>query len=341
MSFCPKHILVTGAAGFIGCNFVRMMLSRYSDIRIISLDKLTYAGSLENLSDVIHDERHTFIHGDIGDRALIAATLRHYHIDTVVNFAAESHVDNSIAYAEVFFQTNVMGTVALLDESKKYWLDEQGWGHSQCRFHHVSTDEVFGSLEKDEPAFTEYSSYAPNSPYAASKASSDHAVRCYHQTYGLPVTLSNCSNNFGPFQHTEKLIPVIVTACLSQQPIPIYGNGGNIRDWLYVGDHCHAIALILNKGEAGQTYNIGGNNELSNLAIARKVCHVVDKLQPHSQPCERLITFVSDRPGHDWRYAIDGQKAKDQLHFFVRAPFDQRLLETIQFYCESKCTTVT
>lgn len=313
MSFQPKNILVTGAAGFIGCNFVRMMLNTYSDINIISFDKLTYAGSLENLHDVMDNSRHVFVKGDICDRQLVAKVLREHAIDTIVHFAAESHVDNSIEGPEVFFQTNLMGTLSLIDEARKFWQDEMGWGDSQCRFHHISTDEVYGTLGKDDPAFTEETTYAPNSPYSASKASSNHIVRSYFHTYKLPVTMSNCSNNYGPYQHEEKLIPVIIKACINQKPIPIYGDGSNIRDWLYVEDHCRAIDDIIRNGGLGETYNIGGDNELSNIGLAKKICELMDELRPENKPYEKLITFVEDRKGHDWRYAVNSAKLGQEL----------------------------
>jgi dTDP-glucose 4,6-dehydratase len=329
MTFHPKNILITGAAGFIGCNFVRMMLSQYDDVNTISFDKLTYAGSLDNLSDVMNHERHFFIKGDIGDRQLIAQTLCVYGIDTIVHFAAESHVDNSIANSEVFFQTNVMGTLALIDEARKYWQSELGWGESQCRFHHVSTDEVYGSLSSDSPASTEGSPYAPNSPYSASKAGSDHIVRAFWNTYQLPVTQSNCSNNFGPYQHPEKLIPVVIEACLNQRPIPIYGDGKNIRDWLYVEDHCKAIDSIIRLGKVGDTYNVGGNNELSNLSLVKIICQLMDELRPIDYPHESLITFVEDRKGHDWRYAVDISKLETELGYSAQREVYAALRDTV------------
>ena len=311
--FQPKNILVTGAAGFIGCNYVRMMLDKYSDINIMSFDKLTYAGSLDNLHDVIDNPRHTFLKGDICDKSLIAKVLKEYEVDTIVHFAAESHVDNSIVGPEVFFQTNVMGTLLLIDEARKFWQREKGWNETQCRFHHVSTDEVYGTLCKDDPAFTEETAYAPNSPYSASKAGSDHLVRSYFHTYKMPITMSNCSNNYGPYQHQEKLIPVIIKACMEAKPIPIYGDGSNIRDWLYVEDHCRAIDKIIRNGNVGETYNVGGDNELSNLELTKKICEQMDKLKPENKPHVELISFVEDRKGHDWRYAVNSTKLKEKL----------------------------
>lgn len=332
MSFEPKNILVTGAAGFIGCNFVRMMLNKYNNIKIISYDKLTYAGSLDNLHDVIDNPRHVFIKGDICDRQLVAKVLREHAIDTIVHFAAESHVDNSIAGPEVFFQTNVMGTLSLIDEVRKYWQDEMGWGDAQCRFHHVSTDEVYGTLGKDDPAFTEETPYAPNSPYSASKAGSDHIVRSYFHTYKMPVTISNCSNNYGLYQHWEKLIPVTIEACIEQKAIPIYGDGSNIRDWLYVDDHSQAIDLIIRNGRVGQSYNVGGDNEVSNLDLVKEICQFMDKFNPQNKRHEKLITFVEDRKGHDWRYAIDSCKIQKDLNWSAKNKLIEGLKKTICFY---------
>ena len=338
--FQSKNILVTGAAGFIGCNYVRMMLDKYSDINIISFDKLTYAGSLDNLHDVIDNPRHTFIKGDICDRELIANILREREIDTIVHFAAESHVDNSIAGPEVFFQTNVMGTLTLIDEARKYWQDNMGWDETQCRFHHVSTDEVYGTLGKDDPAFTEETPYAPNSPYSASKAGSDHVVRSFFHTYTLPITTSNCSNNYGPYQHQEKLIPVIIKSCIDQKPIPIYGDGSNIRDWLYVDDHCSAIDDIIRIGRVGETYNIGGNNEQSNLQLVKIICQLMDEARPDHKPHEKLLAFVEDRKGHDWRYAINSLKIKKDLGWEPALCFKDLYKKTIAFYLREYCETL-
>jgi dTDP-glucose 4,6-dehydratase len=334
ISFQPKNILVTGSAGFVGCNFVQMMLNKYSDIEIISYDKLTYAGNLDNLADVMDNPQHTFIQGDICDRALVAKTLRGHEIDTIVHLAAESHVDNSIAGPEVFFQTNVIGTLSLVDEARKYWQEEMEWGESQCRFHHVSTDEVYGALGKDDPAFTEETPYAPNSPYSASKAGSDHVVRSYFHTYKLPITMSNCSNNYGPYQHQEKLIPVIIKSCLEQKHIPIYGDGSNIRDWLYVNDHCRAIDEIIRNGNVGEAYNVGGDNELSNLELTKKICEQLDKLKPENKSHEKLITFVEDRKGHDWRYAINNEKCCTYLGWKPNIDFQTNLINTILYFTE-------
>ncbi|CAM3026940.1 dTDP-glucose 4,6-dehydratase [Legionella worsleiensis] len=332
MNYHAKHLLVTGAAGFIGSNFVRFMLAKHPGIQIVSLDKLTYAGNLENLSPVAQEKNHKFVHGDITDKALVADLLREHHIDTVVHFAAESHVDNSIHNPLVFLETNIIGTFTLLEAARNYWLDENKWDKTQCRFHHVSTDEVYGSLDEHDPAFTEQHMYQPNSPYSASKAGSDHIVRAYFHTYGLPVTTSNCSNNYGPNQHKEKLIPKVIHSCLNQQPITVYGTGQNIRDWLYVEDHCEAIDVILQKGMIGEVYNIGGKNELDNLTLIRTICHLMDDMKPMSDSYESLIVYVEDRKGHDKRYAIDNTKIQTHLGWTPQGDFMQKLISTIQFY---------
>ncbi|MBK2243564.1 dTDP-glucose 4,6-dehydratase [Francisella tularensis] len=332
MNYKPKNILVTGAAGFIGSNYVRIMLSRYSDIKIISYDKLTYAGSLDNLKDLNNEHNHIFIKGDICDEVLVYQTLKEYKIDTIVHFAAESHVDNSIANPKVFLETNVIGTFTLLDCAKRYWLDELGLEETSCRFHHISTDEVYGTLAKDEPAFTEIKAYEPNSPYSASKAGSDHIARAYHHTYKLPVTISNCSNNYGPYQHREKLIPVVINSCINYKPIPVYGDGSNIRDWLYVEDHCDAIQTIVEKGVVGEVYNIGGINEVDNLTLVKTICKLMDEYKPENAPHSNLITFVEDRKGHDWRYAIDNSKIQNELGWKPSQDFDKMFRQTIEFY---------
>ena len=332
MSYQPKVILVTGAAGFIGSNFVRMMLSRFNDIKIISFDKLTYAGNLDNLKDLDNEHNHVFIKGDICDEAKVLKVLKEHNIDTIMHFAAESHVDNSIATPKVFIETNVLGTYNLLQQAKTYWLDEKGWDQSKCRFYHISTDEVYGSLEKDDPAFTETKYYEPNSPYSASKAGSDHIVRAFCHTYKLPVVTSNCSNNYGPYQHSEKFIPVIIKSCIEQKSIPIYGDGLNIRDWLYVEDHCDAIWLVLTKGRLGEVYNIGGNNELDNITLVRSICKIMDELKPDGAPHEKLISFVTDRKGHDRRYAIDTSKIENELGWEISGDFGSKLKRVVEFY---------
>jgi len=358
--FSPRNVLITGGAGFIGCNFVRYMLASDPNVKIVNLDMLTYAGSLENLTDLPdkvngdqvncgtreyplgearegtlgHESRHHFVQGDICDRELIDQLLREYEIDTVVHFAAESHVDNSIAGPEVFVKTNVLGTFTLLEAARHYWLQERGWGSAACRFHHISTDEVYGTLEKSDPAFSESTPYAPNSPYSASKAGSDHLVRAYFHTYGLPVTTTNCSNNYGPYQHSEKLIPTIIRNCLNQTPIPVYGNGSNIRDWLYVEDHCSGIDAVIRRGEPGETYNIGGINEWANIDIVRCICGLMDERDQDHAPHETLISFVKDRPGHDWRYAIDATKMMQALNWAPAETFETGIRKTVQWYLD-------
>ncbi|ASQ46433.1 dTDP-glucose 4,6-dehydratase [Legionella clemsonensis] len=332
MSYQCRNLLVTGAAGFIGSNFVHMMSERYSRLRIISLDKLTYAGNKANLDKVREFDSHLFIEGDIGDKELVTSLLNQYEIDTIVHFAAESHVDNSIKNPLVFLQTNVLGTFTLLEAARHYWLDKKHWDNHSCRFHHISTDEVYGSLDHDEPAFTEMNRYQPNSPYSASKASSDHLVRAYFHTYQLPVTTSNCSNNYGPYQHKEKLIPTVIDCCINQRPIPVYGDGLNARDWLFVKDHCDAIDLILRKGHVGEVYNIGGNNELDNLTLIKHICQIMDQFLPQKAPHEKLISFVQDRKGHDKRYAINNEKIYKELGWSPTGNFTEHLVETIKFY---------
>jgi dTDP-glucose 4,6-dehydratase len=328
----PRCILVTGGAGFIGCNYVRYMLKTDARVKIVNLDKLTYAGSLDNLRDLPDESRHTFVEGDICDRTLIDKLLREHEIDTVVHFAAESHVDNSITGPEIFVKTNVLGSFTLLEACRHYWLEEKGMDDSQCRFHHISTDEVYGTLEKSEAAFTETTSYAPNSPYSASKAGSDHLVRAYFHTYKLPVTTTNCSNNYGPYQHDEKYIPTVIRSCQEGKAIPVYGDGSNIRDWLYVEDHCSGIDAVIRKGELGETYNIGGINEWANIDICRLICSLMDGYHPESAPHEQLISFVEDRPGHDWRYAIDCRKINQKLGWVPIETFDSGITKTFDWY---------
>jgi dTDP-glucose 4,6-dehydratase len=332
MTYQPRNLLVTGGAGFIGCNFVRYYLQAHPEVRLINLDSLTYAGSLANLQDLPNPDQHLFVQGDIGDRPLIDQLLHDHRIDTIVHFAAESHVDRSITGPAAFVQTNVNGTFTLLEAARQYWLEEQHFSSEHCRFHHISTDEVYGTLSPTDPAFSETTPYAPNSPYSASKAASDHFVRAYHHTYGLPVTVSNCSNNYGPFQHSEKLIPTIIRACLEQKPIPVYGDGSNIRDWLYVTDHCQAIDWVIGAGRLGEHYNIGGCNEWSNLAIVKHLCHLMNELRPQHAPHDRLISFVTDRPGHDWRYAIDATKMREELHWQPQETFETGIRKTVQWY---------
>lgn len=324
----PKNILVTGGAGFIGANYVQYELHRHTDINIVTLDALTYAGNLDNLSALKNNPRHIFIHGNINDTILLQNIFSTYAIDTVVHFAAESHVDRSIASPAEFIETNVLGTVNLLNAAKKSWVNKK----DSCRFHHISTDEVYGSLEKNDPAFTEKNSYQPRSPYSASKAASDHLVRAFGHTYGLPFTISNCSNNYGPYQHAEKFIPTVIHACINQTEIPIYGNGSNIRDWLFVGDHCDAISRIIRYSKLGETYNIGGECEISNLDLATMICHLMDALFPAKKSHIHLLKFVTDRLGHDWRYAINNKKIKKTLQWKPITEIRTGLEKTIIFF---------
>ncbi|PTU32355.1 dTDP-glucose 4,6-dehydratase [Stenotrophobium rhamnosiphilum] len=331
MTHQAKNILITGGAGFIGCNFVRHVLQNDASTKIINLDALTYAGSLDNLSNLPDPSRHFFVRGDICDRRLVDRLLREHQIDTVVHFAAESHVDRSITGPGAFVQTNVVGTYTLLEACRLYWQEEMKWNAAQCRFHHISTDEVYGTLSESDPAFTENAPYAPNSPYSASKAASDHLVRAYFHTYQLPVVTTNCSNNFGPHQHEEKFIPTIIRACKDQTPIPVYGDGRNIRDWLYVDDHCAGILAVLHGGRLGETYNIGGNNEQRNIDIVKLICRLMDRIKPDGAPHEKLISFVTDRPGHDWRYAIDASKLTKELGWNRAERFEEEMRSTINW----------
>lgn len=333
MEYFPRNVLVTGGAGFIGCNFVRHLLTSDPELRVVNLDLLTYAGSLDNLRDLPDPARHTFVQGDIGDRALVDQLLREHDIDTIVHFAAESHVDRSITGPATFVQTNLVGTFTLLEAARMAWLNDDHQAE-HCRFHHISTDEVYGTLQRDDPPFTETTPYAPNSPYSASKAGSDHLVRAYFHTYGLPVVTTNCSNNYGPFQHGEKFIPTVIRSCLLQKPIPVYGDGSNIRDWLYVKDHCRGIETVIRRGQLGETYNIGGCNEWANIAICRLICQLLDQRRPHHAPHERLITFVTDRPGHDWRYAIDAAKMDRDLDWRPQETFQSGLAKTVDWYLQ-------
>lgn len=334
MAYQPSNVLITGGAGFIGCNFVRYLLATDHKVNVVTLDLLTYAGSLDNLQDLPEPRRHTFVKGDIGDRALVDRLLREHHIDTIIHFAAESHVDRSITGPAAFIQTNLVGTFTLLEAARTAWLDRQGELGREVRFHHISTDEVYGTLRKEDPPFTETTPYAPNSPYSASKAGSDHLARAYYHTYGLPVTTTNCSNNYGPYQHGEKFIPTVIRSCLQQQPIPVYGDGSNIRDWLYVEDHCRGIDAVLRQGTVGETYNIGGCNEWANIAIARQICTLMDERRPQQAPHQRLIGFVRDRPGHDWRYAIDATKMATRLRWRPLETFETGIARTVDWYLE-------
>ena len=330
-------ILVTGSAGFIGANFVLDWLARH-DETVISLDKLTYAGNLENLAALENDPRHSFVRGDIGDAELVAQLLKQHRPRAVINFAAESHVDRSIHGPEDFIQTNIVGTFHLLEAVRAYWSVLADEDKAGFRFLHVSTDEVYGSLAKSEPAFSETHRYEPNSPYSASKAASDHLVRAYHHTYGLPVLTTNCSNNYGPYHFPEKLIPLMIVNALAGKPLPVYGDGQQIRDWLYVGDHCSAIRCVLAKGRLGEVYNIGGWNEKANLEIVHTVCSLLDELRPRAggKPYREQISFVTDRPGHDRRYAIDARKIERELGWKPAETFETGIRKTVQWYLDNQ-----
>ncbi|PPV41466.1 dTDP-glucose 4,6-dehydratase [Ectopseudomonas oleovorans] len=330
-------ILVTGGAGFIGSNFVLDWLAQ-SDEPVINLDKLTYAGNLGNLASLEGDARHLFVQGDIGDSALMARLLAEHQPRAILNFAAESHVDRSIHGPEDFIETNIVGTFRLLETVRAYWKTLESQAQQAFRFLHVSTDEVYGSLGKDEPAFTEKHQYEPNSPYSASKAASDHLVRAYHHTYGLPVLTTNCSNNYGPYHFPEKLIPLMIVNALAGKPLPVYGDGQQIRDWLYVKDHCSAIRRVLEAGVLGETYNVGGWNEKPNLEIVRTVCALLDELRPRTdgQPYQQQITYVTDRPGHDRRYAIDATKLATELGWKPAETFETGIRKTVQWYLDNQ-----
>ena len=328
-----KNVLVTGGAGFIGSNFTRFLLGKEPGINIFNLDALTYAGSLENLKDLPNAQHHHFIHGDICDLNLVSRLIKEHHIDTIVHFAAESHVDRSIHAPGQFIQTNINGTFNLLEAARMNWFENPETAHNK-RFHHVSTDEVFGALSPADPAFNESTPYAPRSPYSASKASSDHLVRAYYHTYHLPVTLSNCTNNYGPYQFPEKLIPLMILNALEGKNLPVYGDGRQIRDWLYVEDHCEAIYRILEHGKIGETYAIGGNNQPGNLEIIETICSILDKLRPDSShiPHSHLIQYVTDRPGHDRRYAMDISRIHNELGWSPAKDLQSGLYETVLWY---------
>ena len=326
-------ILVTGGAGFIGSNFVLDWLADATAEPVVNLDALTYAGNRQNLATLAGDARHVFVHGDIGDRALLDGLLAEHRPRAILHFAAESHVDRSIHGPGAFMKTNVDGTFTLLEAARGYWGALEGHAKAAFRFLHVSTDEVYGSLSSDAPAFTETHPYQPNSPYSASKAASDHLVRAWHHTYGLPVLTTNCSNNYGPLQFPEKLIPLMVVNALAAKPLPIYGDGMQVRDWLYVGDHCSAIRAVLAQGRVGEVYNIGGWNEKPNREIVHAICALLDELRPDAAgPRTRLITHVSDRPGHDRRYAIDARKIERELGWRPAESFESGIRKTVQWY---------
>jgi dTDP-glucose 4,6-dehydratase len=329
-------ILITGGAGFIGSNFVLDWLANPAAEGIVNLDKLTYAGNLANLESAQNDSRHTFIHGDIGDRELVAKLLKQHQPRAIINFAAESHVDRSIHGPVEFIETNIVGTFNLLECAREYWGPLAGPAKDSFRFHHVSTDEVYGSLSVSDPAFTEKNPYEPNSPYSASKAASDHLVRAWFHTYHFPVVTTNCSNNYGPYHFPEKLIPLVILNALNSKPLPIYGDGQQIRDWLYVGDHCSAIREVLAKGRIGETYNIGGWNEKANIDVVKTICSILDELRPRfdGKSYSEQITFVKDRPGHDRRYAIDAGKVERELGWRPAQTFETGIRKTVQWYLD-------
>jgi dTDP-glucose 4,6-dehydratase len=328
------NILLTGCAGFIGSNFVPYFLEKYPTYTLVNLDLLTYAGDLENLKESEESPRYKFIKGDICNRELVEFIFSEYDIQGVIHFAAESHVDNSIKNPDVFIKTNVNGTFSLVDVAYKYWMDKPfayKEKYQNCRFHHISTDEVYGTLG-ETGLFTETTPYAPNSPYSSSKASSDMIIRAYHHTYGLNTVITNCSNNYGPKQHDEKLIPTIIRNALALNPIPIYGDGKNIRDWLYVLDHCKGIDMAYHSGKNGEVYNIGGRNERTNLQIVDAICEILDKKVPTEKSYKELITFVEDRAGHDRRYAIDATKIENELGWRADETFDTGIVKTVEWY---------
>ena len=335
-----KTIMITGGAGFIGSNFVPYFCAKYPQYQIINVDKLTYAGNLDNLRECENMPNYTFIEADICDAEKMDELFEKYDIRGVIHFAAESHVDNSIKGPRAFINTNIIGTFNLLEAARKHWMEAPNKfksGYEDCRFHHISTDEVYGALGA-EGFFRETTPYAPNSPYSASKASSDFLVRAYHHTFGMNVTTSNCSNNYGPKQHHEKLIPHIIAKALAEEPLPIYGKGENVRDWLYVLDHCKAIDLIFHTGKAGETYNVGGNNERSNIVIVKKICALLDERRPRTggKKYAELITFVADRAGHDFRYAIDASKLTNELGWHPDENFETGIVKTVDWYLQHK-----
>jgi dTDP-glucose 4,6-dehydratase len=330
-------ILVTGGAGFIGSNFVHAWLAGPGE-RVVNLDKLTYAGNPANLSALADDSRHELVRGDIGDRALVRGLLAQHRPRAVINFAAESHVDRSIHGPAEFIQTNVVGTFALLESVRDYWRELPADAQRTFRLLHVSTDEVYGTLAPSDPPFAETNAYAPNSPYAATKAASDHLVRAWHHTYGLPVLTTNCSNNYGPFHFPEKLIPLVIHNAIAGMPLPVYGDGQQVRDWLYVEDHCRAIMRVLEAGRVGETYNIGGGNEQSNIAVVRTICTILDEVEPRANghSYAQQIAFVADRPGHDRRYAIDARKIERELAWRPRETFETGIRKTVQWYLDNR-----
>ena len=330
-----EKILVTGGAGFIGSNFIRYIQKESPITIIFNLDLLTYAGSLENLKNLPEPDNHHFVEGDICNQDLVEDLIRANKINTIVHFAAESHVDRSLQGPSAFVQTNIFGTFSLLEAARKVWMEEDKADTSQVHFHHISTDEVYGTLAPDDPAFHETTPYAPNSPYAASKASSDHLVRSYFHSFGLPITISNCSNNYGPYQFPEKLIPLMILNAITGKPLPIYGDGMQIRDWLYVEDHCEAIWKIIQKGEIGESYNIGGENQPPNIEIVKTICKILDEKELPYKPHEELIAYVKDRPGHDRRYAMDIGKIQQELEWQPKHDLSTGLRNTVEWYLDN------
>jgi dTDP-glucose 4,6-dehydratase len=329
----PRVMLVTGGAGFIGSNFIRYQLRTDPELAIICLDKLTYAGSLANLSDMPDPPRYRFVHGDACDQDLVRRLVAEAEVDTIVHFAAETHVDRSITDPEAFTRANVLGTSGPLEAARRAWLGPDARRSSRpCRFHHVSTDEIYGALAAGEAPFTETSPYAPNSPYAASKAGSNHLVRAYQRTYRLPAVITNSANNYGPHQNREKFIPTVIEACRRRVSIPVYGDGSHRRDWIYVEDHCRALDLVLRRADTGATYNIGAGQELANLELARRICAIFDHIRPQHAPHARLITFVPDRPGHDWRYAVDWSKLAQELGWRPQVELATGLRQTVKWF---------
>lgn len=331
-----RRVLITGGAGFIGSNFVHYWLKQHPSDRIVVLDALTYAGNRANLASLEGSAVFRFVNGNIGDDSLVNHLITDERVDTIVHFAAESHVDRSITGPDVFIETNVMGTHVLLKAAKRAWLDDKTWTGT-ARFHHVSTDEVYGTLGPDDAPFSESTAYAPNSPYSASKAASDHLVRAYHHTYGLPVTTSNCSNNYGPYHFPEKLIPLIICNALDGKSLPIYGDGKNVRDWLYVEDHCSGIDAIIARGRAGEVYNIGGSEERPNIEVVMVICRLLDEIRPRTdgRSYQEQMTFVQDRPGHDRRYAIDARKISKELGWVPRESFESGMRKTVQWFLDN------
>jgi len=334
MSSSMRNVLVTGGAGFIGSNFIHYLLRVEPDVSIVNLDALTYAANLDNLLELPDPRRYSFVQGDICDQELVDRVIAEHDVSIVVHFAAESHVDRSIRTPDAFVRTNIVGTFTLLEASRQAWLERPAKAPGPFCFHHVSTDEVYGSLLPGDPAFKESDRYAPNSPYAASKAASDHLVRTYFQTYGLPVTLTNCSNNYGPFQFPEKLVPLMILNALNGRPLPIYGDGRQVRDWLYVEDHCEAIWAVINRGRIGETYNVGGANQPANIEVVGEICRLLDELAPGSghAPHGRLCRFVADRPGHDRRYAMSIDKIREELGWRPKEHLAGGLAKTVRWY---------